>query len=246
MKFILFAQTLIGIWFVVRTLQIFRARAIIKSSTVINIGTLFVCKIVFIAFFCANYVVSCFILIFLALSSHFLILFIIEHIQILKLKSEFPIFLDRWLLNIKLGHAIAHACELTLRFHSKSFRTLIRPIFSLEETSKAADQHILVSNFIVDELRRSHAEPHFARTRLESLRATLRRNSNFRRKSGQAVRQAQIQAMMMVLMLLALIIFTIYRYGFHKISDLVLISVGLSLIGTFLMFKLARKTKWKV
>jgi hypothetical protein len=50
----------------------------------------------------------------------------------------------------------------------------------------------------------------------------------------------------MVILLIALIAFTIMRYGPYKVADLMTVSIGLTICGVFIMHYLARRIKWKI
>jgi hypothetical protein len=243
---IFYLQSVFGILFVIRTLQIFRARALISTSSVTKTGTAFVCACTATSFFGTQSAFLCFLLNILWVFLTIIVLFLLERREIDTLKSEVPLFLDRWILNLRLGSSLASAREAALRDHSIGFQSLMRPVFAVQNERVRRHQHVLMHISVLCELERLNSEAHSALARLESLRTLLRKTSDFRRKSGQAVRQTVIQSSVMMILLFALMFFTLYRYGWRRSGDLILESAGLSIMGVLIMFILARKTKWKI
>jgi hypothetical protein len=162
------------------------------------------------------------------------------------LKSEIPVFLDRWILNLRLGSAPRSARDRALREHSEGFQMLMRPVFDTQNTSPLPRGHLIAPKIMLQELDSIQREPHVALLRLENLRSLLRKTADFRRKSGQALLQTTIQSSVMMALLIALVLFTLHRYGWRKSGDLIMGSIMLSLIGVVMMYFLARKTKWKI
>ena len=136
----------------------------------------------------------------------------------MRLRSEIPLFLDRWILNLRLGSALSLAREMALREHSRNSARALAAPYSRAQCAARAESHLLLPPRTLDELERIHKEPHAALMRLENLRHWLRKSSEFRRKSGQATRQTAIQSAVMVCLLFALIGFTVHRYGWRKSS----------------------------
>jgi hypothetical protein len=243
---ILYLQSVVGILFVIRTLQIFRARALLSTSLVTKTGTAFVSMCVMASFFGAQHPFLASALILSTVFFATLALFLLERREIDGLRAEIPLFLDRWILNLRLGNALASAREAALNEHSNAFQTLMRPVFALQKQHTRRQRHLLVHISVLQELEQLQLEPHSALSRLENLRALLRKLSDFRRKSGQALRQTAIQSSVMTILHFALVIFTLRRYGWKQAGDLVSLSLALSLSGVLIMILLARKTKWKI
>jgi hypothetical protein len=246
MQLFLCAQTMFGILFVLRTLQVFRARALLTSSVVTKSGTVFVCSELLGAFFCAHRPVFALLISCTNIFCSFATLILLERRQIDALKSEFPFFLDRWILNLRLGWALAPARDRAVSENSERFRALMLPLWAHAGADVARLNHLLLPNAVLGELQRLQREPHASLSRLENLRRTLRKAADFRRKSGQAVRQTRLQSTLLLLMLFALIAFTLRRYRWSQVSDLITGSAVLSAIGVLMMGRLAEKTRWKI
>ena len=244
MPLILYAQLVIGILFVIRTIQVFRARALISDDQATKTGTSFVCANLLVSFFGASAPILCAGLLAGMIPFAVCAMFFLERRKISRLKGEIPAFLDCWILNLRLGFAVSAAREAALREQDESFQILLRPVFNAQTGAKR--RHILLSIPLAEEFENLAREPHSALSRLENLRAYLKTSAEFRRKSGQATRQATIQASVMTVLLFALMIFTVHRYGWRQSGDLILASIFLSMAGVLCMCWIARKGKWKI
>jgi hypothetical protein len=243
---ILYSQLLFGNLFAIRTLHIFHSRALLSVKMLTKIGTAFVCASALTSFYAAQNAFLCSCLIVSGLFILIISLFVCERRQIDALKSEVPLFLDRWILNLRLGLALPTAREAALHEQSEGFQILMRPLFATRSVPGQKRRHLLFAAAALQELESLHGEAHSALARLENLRALLRKTSEFRRKSGQATRQSYIQATVMLLLLIALTLFTLYRYGWKQASDLITGAILLSAMGLVTMHFMARKTKWKI
>jgi Flp pilus assembly protein TadB len=222
----------------------FRSRAVISSHLLTKIGTGSCAIVVCALFFRARDPISAIIAVLCALLALFLSLKLIERRQIDALKSEVPAFLDRWILNMKLGNALSSARTAALLELSTRSRALLEPLFLKQ--GPAARAHLILDEKILREVIELSHSPHSAIQRLENAREWMRKSDEFRRKSVQAVRQTSIQAAVLLILLIALAIFTVQRHGWRRNSDLVTASFVLSGLGIFTMRHLARKKRWKI
>lgn len=244
MALFLFVISMFGNLSALRLLRKFRVRALISAKILAKIGTFALVMMNFAIFLLANdafttFIVVCALNIALQLS-----LWMFERRQIDGMKREIPAFLDRWILNMKLGHAVNAARDAALLELSARNRTLLQPLFA--STSRIYSDHLILDAKIRHELVKLAQLPHSALTRLENLRLMMRKAEQFRRKSGQAVRQTAIQSSVLLVLLVCLAVFTVYTRGWHENSAFIILSMLLSLMGVICMFLLARKTKWKI
>jgi hypothetical protein len=232
-----FALLVSEILFVVRTLQVFRERGLIGESVVTKTGTGVLALVIF-ALFSGARVTS------IALASTPLLLFVVlEHRQVQDFRARVPLFLDRWLLNLRLGLSVRSSRDAALRSESAALQALLRPLF--ETRGGARDGHLLLPPNMRRELEEISLADHSALARLENLRQVLRKTSEFRRKSGQAARQTSIQAFLMVFLLFALSLYNVQHYGWTRCADLICGAFLLSSVGIAAMLHFARRTKWK-
>ncbi len=243
MALFLFLISLIGLLSALRIARVFLARGVIAKCLVTRFGTLICIVVVLSVFFRAQ---SAFSAIFLAIAPSGLLaiaLFALERRQIDALKTQTPLFLDRWILNMRLGGSVSAARAEALRDSEHRWRALIEPLF--KSSTLPRDHLILPSKFLI-EMNSVVQSPHSALARLESLREMIRKSDDFRRKSGQARRQTSIQAGVLLCLHLALALFTYRRYGWQRHSDLIVMSFVLAGCGLASMRALARKSKWKI
>lgn len=244
MALILFLISMFGNLSALRVLRVFRSRALISPNALTKIGTGACVMMNIIIFFCASDMMLSLIALITTIALIYFVLWCFECRQIDGLKKEVPAFLDRWILNMKLGNSLSSARDAALRETGERTNSLLQPLF----LSTQADQrnHLILDAKILHELLLLAQLPHSALQRLESLRQMMRKTEEFRRKSGQATRQTAIQSSVLLILLVGLAIFTVHRHGWHRSSDFIIISISLSAFGVFCMRKLARKTKWKV
>ncbi len=81
---------------------------------------------------------------------------------------------------------------------------------------------------------------------LKILRRILKIEINFRRKSGQVLRNLHIQAFVLSILYLCFIFFISSQIDLFKYQRLFLVSVALFLIGMILTLLAGRRLKWKV
>lgn len=244
MSLILFSQLMFGNAFVIRILRKFRERSLVNEHSLTKIGTVTLTIISSIGFFPPTRLSLSFSLIAVCIFAMLLALFSLHRRQIDALKSNFPLFLDRWILNAKLGSSISSARERALKEESAVSQRLLRAVFN--STRAENEKHAFLDDYVMLELKEIGAQTHQAVARLENLRRHLRQTSDFRRKSGQALLQSRIQMITVGALVLALQAYDVRRYGWARVGDLILFSLALSAIGIALMSILARKRRWRI
>ena len=244
MSLILFSQLMIGNVFVIRILRKFRERSLVSEDSLTKIGTLTLTIISSIGFFPPSRLSFSFSLVAICISAMLLALFSLQRRQIDALKSNFPLFLDRWILNAKLGSSISSARERALIEESVVSQRLLRAFFN--STRAECEKHAFLDDHVALELKEIGAQTHQAIARLENLRLHLRRTSDFRRKSGQALLQSRIQMITIGVLVLALQVYDVRRYGWSRVGDFILLSLALSAIGIVVMNILASKRRWRI
>lgn len=244
MALVSFSHLLLGMLFVIRTTQVFRARAVISQEVVTKTGTGLVAMMCSAQFFCAHSPWHAFFAdVFLAFSP--LVFFSLhERRQLTIMRARVPLFVDRWILNLRLGQSVSAAREAALREESEILKALLRPLFGARSTPRA--DHVLLPAFVCREFEIISSSAQSPLGRLENLRLELRRVSEFRHKSGQAVRQTAIQSSLMLILQFALMVFTVQRYGWTRSGDFLVISALLSVFGVALMMRFAKKRRWNL
>ncbi len=129
MALFLFLLSLFGLLSALRLSREFLTRAVITKSLVTKTGTLTCSACVLAVFFSAH---NTFNAVFIAISvpiAFAIALFMFERRQIDTLKLQTPLFLDRWILNMRLGQSVSSAREAALRDSSDRLRALLQPMF---------------------------------------------------------------------------------------------------------------------
>jgi Flp pilus assembly protein TadB len=243
MTLVAFAFLISGIVFVMRTLHVFRERGLISEPIVTKIG------IAWLALMnCAPFVLRAHpigrISLQVALALMLVVVFfLLERQRLADFRTRIPIFLDRWILNLRLGVSVNAARDAALREECENFQALLRPIF--ETRGGDRDRHLLLAANMRREFEQISLSQHSSLARLENLRQILRKTTEFRRKSGQAGRQTAIQSSVMLVLVFAMAIYTVQRYGWTQSGGFITGSALLNVLGVLLMMHLARKSKWK-
>ncbi len=243
MAFVFFAQTMFGILIAIRILRKFRDRSLISTTCLTKIGTAFALLTSFLPFPSPR--LSFFVVIF-ALIALKIFLNQLEMRRIETLLAHFPRFLDHWLLGLRVGQAPSVASESALLRSESAFQSLVRPLLYNNGASVEARRHLFLRERILLELHLAQTQGHNTVARLESLREFLRRESDFRRKSGQALRQASIQSTVMLALHFALCAFVIHRSGWGRSADLIVTATALTLAGMLVLRLVARRIKWSM
>lgn len=244
MTIILFALSMFGNLSALRLISVFRDRALISADHLTKIGTGSCVIINLILFFSSREIFFAAISVMSALGVIIFTLWLLERRQIDTLKKEIPCFIDRWILNMKLGKSLSAARTAALSQMSTRTASLISPLFIGSISSRRT--HLILDQKVLNEFLELSESPHSALQRLQSARESMRKSENFRRKSGQAVRQATIQSAVLLFLLIALAMFTVHRYGWRRNSDLLTASLLLSGLNLVCMRYLAGKKRWMI
>lgn len=244
MTLILFAISMFGNLSALHVITKFRTRALISSQDLTKIGTGSCVAMIFAAFYFAREPLFAFFFINITIIFLIFLLHQWERRQIDSLKKQVPEFLDRWILNMKLGQSMSAARAAALSDLDFSAARLLEPLFL--NSNRSPKNHLLLDEKLLRELLNLSQATHSTLMRLENLRDWIRKSENFRRKSGQAMRQASFQSSILVILLIALAVFTIQQHGWRKNSDLIVTSVALTGLGVFTLRHLSRKSRWKI
>lgn len=101
-------------------------------------------------------------------------------------------------------------------------------------------------NSIREEFLQIDANPHNSMGRLNTLRFKFRTLSDFRHKSGQAMQQSRAQAIVLIGLYFATLVFVWRNFRIWESPTLLLLSGILFLFGTAYMFFFVGRMKWKI
>lgn len=245
MSFFFFAHSMFGQLFAIRILRQFRDRALISRPFLRKVGITFAGILAFgpsILFSSPKY---SFLFVISALLALRLVLSVREAHEKEQLIANLPYFFDRWLLNLRTGSSFSRARDQALFASNTRFQALMAPLLD-PSTKLNRQKHAFVDSSIVDELRKIHATSPLSAARLENLRRKLLGASEFRRKSGHALRQAQVQGVVLLVLHFALVGFTIHQYGWRNHGDLIVLATVLTCFGQLLLRFMARRIRWTI
>jgi Flp pilus assembly protein TadB len=241
MSLILLSQTVFGNLVAFRILRRFGHRSLISTTSLTKIGTAFAFALSSGALWLCFHAHQPLFFVLSGLVVLQLSLKIAEKRRIERLSARFPDFLDRWLLNLRMGFASTIARERALNASDVRFRRLVAPVFE-----GGNDIHLFLTPKEVAELRAAQAEPHTTVHRLQNLRKCANRAAFFRRKSSQALRQATIQSSVLILLHFGLCAFVFIRGDGGSNFDLIIGSTLLNACGVLTLRLMARRIRWTV
>ncbi len=246
MAFILFAQTMFGNLIAIRILRKFRDRSLISTTCLAKIGTAFAAIMCFVAFLQPLSPRLWFLFVIFAVLALKFFLAALENRRIEFLLEHFPRFVDHWLLNLRVGMSHSIARDSALNAADETFRVLMRPLFTSAGSEIWRRGHLFLTPPLITELKSIQKQSHNTVARLQTMRDSLARESDFRRKSGQALRQATIQAAVMVVLQIALCFFVAARSGWARNADLIMISALMCASGVLILRLMARRIRWTI
>jgi hypothetical protein len=157
--------------------------------------------------------------------------------------------LTRLILKMKAGRAFRQALneiieevEPQMRASLVEIRDFV--IFSQHEPSTHMSSPILES--IVNEFRLADQSPHAALRRLLVFREKIHTENDFRRRSGQVLRQIRAQSLLLGGLYLAVLAFVSHQFGAMKHIQIIFASIFLFSVGQFWIWWGGRNWKWKV
>lgn len=245
MSLIFFAQSMFGQLFAIRILRSVRDQALVTPDFLAKIGTAFAAIVAFGPVLLFSSPKYSFILVISALLALRLVVRHQENRARELLLLILPHFVDRWLLNLKTGMSFTRARDSALAATDPRFRGLMAPLLE-RGSGSPRPRHAFIENRVVDALRRIEATSPLATARLENLRDTLRDASDFRRKSGHALRQARVQGAVLLVLHFALVVFVGRRFGWSAQADLLVGATLWTGLGVLILNFIARRIKWTI
>lgn len=163
------------------------------------------------------------------------------------ISKNFVSILDSVIIRMRVGSSLREALMTTAntqtpstQFLVQEFVTLLsfdRPLYELVSDQK------LQKNFL--ELRNVDKQPHRAIERLKSLRRRLQMEEKLRQKSRKALLQARAQAVILSVMYLLLLSYSLWKYGWKSSATLIFVSIVLFSVGSFWLWSMGRRFRWK-
>ncbi len=165
-----------------------------------------------------------------------------------RFRKQFAESLSLLILKMRSGKAFRHAfaevtseSETMMKVRLGEIRDLV--VFSQQQNRLPPSEFI---QEIVTEFRIADRETHAALRRLHTFRSRLRCEDDFRRKSGQVLRQIRAQSLLLTGLYLAVLIFVVTRFGFQKNSTCIAMSLFFFGCGLAWIWTGGRRIRWKV
>ncbi len=212
-----------------------------QSATLTKIGTVFVLVQIFFAI--------------LLKSNHFLIFFaqiglvctylariFFENWQNQRRERESSFdFLNQIIIRMRSGESFRSSAHHLIQQHSCWSKWSAAVLFQPQKKFHSVwqEEHLLYREFL-----NIHQHPHQALPRLLALREQLSKLSDFRRRSGQVLMQIRMQAVVLLVMQIALSIFVIWKWGLKNQVGLLILASVLHALGLLTLALMGRKVKW--
>ena len=246
--FVFLSFVLLQLLFGHRMLVRYREQAVLSSGQVASIVWVYVFLIVVLAW------------LFQSGFSYLVLLFLVLNFALLKLESvllrfrekgfrtEFQKFMSGVLLQMSGGISLRESYFEELDSAEEKYRSDLRKVgeivfFSQQIAPTKATPFVRA---VSTELQFANTYPHYARTYLNCYLEVLKKEDDFRRRSGQALRQARAQSGVLGVLYLGILIFVVSNYGWRANQSIIVSSVSLYFVGFLVSKQVLRGYKWKV
>lgn len=164
-------------------------------------------------------------------------------------RANFVSVLTRLILKMKSGRAFRQALseiidEVDPQMRSSLLEARDLVVFSQHDAIETVHSPILRA--VVCEFRLADQLPHAALRRLLVFREKIQTENEFRRKSGQVLKQIRAQSMLLGGLYLAVLAFVAHQFGAMKHIRLIFASVFLFVMGQIWIWWGGKRFKWKV
>jgi hypothetical protein len=163
-----------------------------------------------------------------------------------RFREESEAFLDRVVLNLLSGDSFRSSCMAAAKlgdaFSQQETQKILAHVFFKQHQSERLSSRFAL--FLEKQLESIDLHPHSALTRVRGLRRNLALESEFRQKSDQVRGRVWVQAVFMLGLYLAMVIF-VFRQRSAVDSSSLLVSVTFFVTGFAWTLLDGRKMKWK-
>ncbi len=242
-----FIVMLFGLWTVFRTLNFFvRERFLPRERQILIVFCISTVQFLISSHISNSYFGMWSLALFPILAAK-ITFTVLTFIREKRFKDTFSQFLDDIIIEMRAGQSfrssLSKANEKTEPFVQQKIRKVIEMIRFSIPINETQEPFI---GSILEEFRRIDENSHNSLQRLLSFRHKLRVESDYRRRSGQAVLQIRAQAGVLIVLYFATALFVFTQLSIDKIGIEILLSFLLFFIGTAIVFMYGRGYKWKV
>ena len=164
-------------------------------------------------------------------------------------ERSFLLFLNFLILKMKTGCSFRDSVDeicFSCGF-DRNFSFTLQKIMQNVTFTQQINQNInnLFIKTIVKEFIVADQTEHLAILRLENFYSSLKKTSEFRRRSGQITSQIQIQLVLISVLYIAVLITGVKWFSLNALENLYLLSLFLFFMGLYMIFRIKRSFKWK-
>jgi Flp pilus assembly protein TadB len=223
-------------------------RHLLTTEQMTKIGTIYVLTLACGVVFARESRVLLWVFAFFPQAFFLAAVFILHVSRTCAFRARFIEALSLVILKMKSGKSFRHAFSETITESDPYLREKLAEINDLVVFSQqhALTQHTAFIRHLVCELRLADQAPHASLKRLQTFRDRLRGEDDFRRRSGQVLRQIRAQSLLMVGLYVAVMAFVIRQFGFRPHIRLISVSLLLFTLGISWIWLGGRRLKWKV
>lgn len=166
-----------------------------------------------------------------------------------RFRERFRETLTLILLKMKTGKSFRQALAESIDESEPQHRVKMGEIVNVVAFSQQEESASISDEFVreaIAEFKRVDQSPHASIRRLTVFRDKLQIEDDFRHRSGQALAQIRAQSLVMTGLYLAVLVFTLHRFGWRSNSGLFITSALLFVCGAAWIWIGGRRMKWKV
>lgn len=246
--FFVLIETILGSWLVIRMFERLVEKHLFESASLTKIGTGYVLGVIFFAIILPKshfwmWLANVFPLATVSISVTALV-----HERERAFREGIGELLTLIALKMKTGRSFRQSFGETIEQYQPHARTKLAEIFSsvvFSQQNRVRTERPYIEE-LIDEMIRIDRNPHLSLKRLSIFRESKRIESDFRRKSGQALSTVRAQSLIMSVLFLAVLLFVASQFGWRQNASLFILSMTAFVAGSVWIWRGGRKLKWKV
>ncbi len=172
----------------------------------------------------------------------------LKKIKSVEFEDNFCHFLEKIILKMRSGYcfseAIAQSTYVSDPFSRQKLQFIKDRI--LNPSINNVKQHDFYIEKCINDMVEIKKNPQYAIKRLESLKNILKKNRNFRHKSGQLRTPIYFQLILLSVLYLAVLIFVVNQFNYENVKYFLFPSLGLFTASWVWIYKIGRRIPWKL
>ncbi len=173
---------------------------------------------------------------------------LLKRMKYVTFEDNFCHFLEKIILKMRSGYCFSEAITQSTRvsdlFSQKKLQFIKDKI--LNPSIDGTKQHDSYIEKCIDDMVQIKKNPQYAIKRLESLKNILKKNRNFRHKSGQLRTPIYFQLICLSVLYFAVLIFVINQFEYENVKYFLFPSLALFTVSWLWIYKIGRHISWKL